>query len=177
MVLSRRFLMALLLMTGLLAGVGCGTDYIRDDQMYKDDADFRIDEDAEIEDTVENREVLDVLATYRKAVVNKDFGTLKRLVSTQYYDNAGTTNTTEDDYNAEDLSEVFEMMAQGAREIRYGVMVREVAVNGDRATVDYKFDYAYKYGLDGESSWDVGIDVNRLELVREDGGWRITSGL
>src|SRR5690554_6495624 len=164
MVSMRRLVMALVMMTGLLAGVGCGTDYIRDDQLYKDDPDFQIDEDSEIEDTLKNREVLDVLATYRKAVVSKDFGTLKRLVSAQYYDNAGTTSTTEDDYNAEDLSKVFEMMAQGAREIRYGVRVREVGVQGDRASVDYKFEYAYKYGM-GRSEEHTSELQSRPHLV------------
>ncbi|TDP71804.1 SnoaL-like protein [Bradymonas sediminis] len=177
MVSMRRLVMALVISTGLLAGVGCGADYIRDDQIYKDDIDFRIDDDSQIEDTLENREVLDVLASYRKAVVTKDFGTLKRLISPNYYDNAGTTNTTEDDYSASDLAEVFEMMAQGAREIRYDVLVRDVKVKGERATVDYKFDYAYKYVIADESSWDAGVDVNRLELEREDGVWRIVSGL
>lgn len=177
MVSMRRLLVAFVISTGLLAGVGCGSDFIRDDQIYKDDPDFRIDEDSEIEDTLENREALDVLATYRKAVVAKDFGTLKRLISPNYYDNAGTTDTTEDDYSAEDLGEIFELMAQGAREIRYDVMVSAVDIKGDRATVDYKFEYAYQYVSADDSSWDVGVDVNRLELVKENGRWLIISGL
>lgn len=177
MVLMRRLVMILVLSTGVLAGIGCNSDYIRDDEIYSDDPDFRIDEDSEIEDSLENRQVLDVLANYRKAVVSKDFGSLKRLISEQYYDNAGTTNTTEDDYSADQLAELFEMMAQGASEIRYDVLVRDVEVKGQRAAVDYKFDYAYQYVVADDSSWDVGVDVNRLELAFEDGQWRIISGL
>lgn len=173
----QKLLILLLLSMVVLAGVGCGPSYIRADQLYVDDPNFQVDEESKIVDSTENREVLDVLAHYRRAVVNKDFGSLKRLISSNYYDNAGTTDTTADDYDATHLTQVFEMMAQSAREIRYDVLVKAVKVENNRAHVDYQFDYAYQYVVADDVSWDAGVDVNRLELVLEDGQWRIVSGL
>jgi hypothetical protein len=171
------------LITGMLLGlvavlsVGCAGNHIRADDIYADDPGFQIDEDAEIVDTTEHRQVLDVLAHYRRAVITKNFGALKRLVAPDYYENAGTTDTTSDDYGADDLPEVFELMAQGAEEIKYNVLVQSVEVRKDRAVVEYQFDYAFQYKVGEEEAWDAGVDVNRLELIQQDGRWRIIAGL
>ncbi len=177
MAFVQRLLVGILIGVVALMSVGCGGDYIRSENIYTDDPGFQIEEDAEIPDTTVNRQVLDVLAHYRRAIVNKDFGALKRLVSDDYYDNAGTTDTTQDDYSADKLPEIFELMAQHAEDIQYDVEVQNVDIRKDRAFVSYEFDYAYKYNIAGDSAWDAGVDVNRLELVQEDGKWRIISGM
>lgn len=177
MALTRQLVVMLIVALTALGSVACGSDYIRSENLYADDPGFTIDDETEIPDTTVNREVLDVLAHYRQAVISKDFGSLKRLVSKHYYDNGGTTDTTTDDYSAEHLGKVFELMAQHADDIKYNVTVKDVEVRKDRAFVDYKFDYAYQYKVDDEVAWDAGVDVNRLELAREDGRWMIVSGL
>lgn len=173
----RKFILLLFIVLGASAAVGCGGNYLRADQLYADEPGFRVDEESRIPDTTENREVLDILAHYRRAVVQKDFGSLKRLISSNYYDNAGTTDTTSDDYGADELPEIFELMAQNARDIRYDVLVKKVEVDHNQAYVDYQFDYAFQYAVADDVSWDAGVDVNRLQLVLEDGKWRIISGL
>ncbi|MFW5966749.1 MAG: hypothetical protein ACOCV2_04480, partial [Persicimonas sp.] len=90
----RRLLAAMVIAAVTAAGFGCGGEYLRDDDLYEDDPAFRIDEEAEIPDAHKYRRVLDVLAHYRRAVVEKDVGTLRRLASESYYENAGTTDTT-----------------------------------------------------------------------------------
>ncbi|QDG54017.1 hypothetical protein FIV42_25735 [Persicimonas caeni] len=177
MALMRRFVVVFLVSLTALSSVACGSDYIRSEELYADNPGFNIDEEAEIADTTTNRQVIDVLVHYRQAVVNKDFGALKRLISEDYYDNAGTTDTTTDDYSAEHLGEVFEMMAQHAQDIKYNVLVQGVEVSKDRAFIDYKYDYAYQYKVGEDVAWDAGVDVNRLELIQEGGKWRIVSGL
>lgn len=163
----------------LVAGAltACGPTYLRTESHYADERGFTIDEEAQIADTVEHRQVLDVLVQYRSAIVRKDVGSLKRLVSDEYYENSGTTNTTSDDYGAEALPEVYEMMAQNADNIRYEVKVKDLVVDGTRAYVDYEYEYAYKFDIGEQPSWDAGIDVNRLELLEDDGEWKIISGL
>lgn len=156
---------------------GCGAKQLRSDDFYAEDPDFSIDEEAKIEDTTETREVLDVLWQYRQALVKKDFGTLNRLVSDDYYENAGTTGTTADDYSRADLDEIFEMMAQSAESIRYKIRVQDVQVQGGRAHVDYEFDYSFKYDVGDAETWDAGTDVNRIVMAREGERWRIVSGM
>lgn len=155
----------------------CAPQYLRSERHYQDEPGFVIDKEAEIADTTENRQILDVLLQYRSAVVRKDVGTLKRLVSARYYDNAATTDTTRDDYGADDLNEVFEMMAQHTDQIRYDVTVKAVEVQRNVAWIDYEFRYAYEYSVGDAPTWDAGIDVNRLQLEAEDGEWKIVSGL
>lgn len=160
-----------------LSVTGCGDQYIRADEIYQNDPGFNLAEDAEIPDTTESRKALDVLARYRQAVVQKDFGTLNRLVAQDYYDNAGTTDTTDDDYDAERLSEVFELMAKHTESITYKVMVKGVTIQKDRAFVDYEYEYSYQYKFGDDTQWDAGVDVNRLELVQLNGNYKIVSGL
>ncbi len=172
-----RKLAFLTLATMLFIGVGCGPSYLKKESHYADEVGFTIDDEARIADTVEHRKVLDVLVQYRSAIVRKDVGSLKRLVSDEYYENGGTTNTTSDDYGSDALPEVYEMMAQHAENIRYEITVKELAVDGRRATIDYEYQYAYQFSIGEQPSWDAGIDVNRLELMDDDGEWKIVSGL
>ncbi len=165
------------LIVSLVAVVGCGNDYLRTEDHYADEVGFVIDEEAEIPDTVDARQVVDVLVQYRRAVVRKDVGTLRRLVSERYYDNGGTTDTTRDDYAAESLPEVFELMAQNANQIKYDVKVKGVEVGERTASIDYEYEYAYQYQVGEQTNWDAGIDVNRLQLEAEEDGWKIVSGL
>lgn len=163
---------------GLVAMLtGCASNQVQGDDLYPDEPHFQISEDAEIRDDADAREVLDVLYRYREAMVSKDFGSLTRLVSQDFYDNAGTTHTTEDDYGYDELSEVFEMMAEYATQIQYEVIVKDVVVDDYRAHIDYEFEYAYQYEMADQETWDAGVDVNRLELQRENDRWRIISGL
>ena len=156
---------------------GCASNQLKGDDLYPNEEGFRIGEDAEVQDTPEVREVLDILFQYRTALVAKDFGTLNRLVSENYYENAGTTHTTADDYGYAELAEVFEMMAEYAEQIRYSVLVQDVSVRGNQAHIDFEFEYAFQYRIADEETWDAGLDVNRMELLRENGQWRIISGL
>jgi hypothetical protein len=166
-----------LLVALFVASIGCGPAYLKKESHYAEEVGFTIDDEAQIPDTVENRQVLDVLVQYRSAIVRKDVGSLKRLVSAEYYENGGTTNTTTDDYGAEQLPKIYEMMAQHAENIRYEVTVKELVVDGQRAYVDYEYQYAYQFKVGEQPSWDAGIDVNRLELLDQDGEWKIISGL
>ncbi len=157
--------------------VGCVSSGLQTDDLYPDATDFQISERAEIEDTEDARDIIHVLYEYREALVSKDFGTLNRLVSEHYYDNAGTTHTTADDYGYDELSSIFEMMAEYADQVQYEVIVQDVVIDGARAHIDYEFEYAFRYEIADSETWDAGVDVNRLEMHREGDQWRITSGM
>lgn len=169
-----RYLTALVITLFLL---GCGQAYLRTDSHYENEVGFSIDEEAKIADNTENRKVIDVLMQYRRAMIRKDVGTLRRLVSERYYDNAATTDTTRDDYSAEQLPELFEMFVQSTEQIKYDVKVKRVQVTDRNAYVDYEFKYAYRYKVGESPTWDAGLDVNRLQLESENGEWKIVSGL
>lgn len=174
----RQVLAATIIAAVAVVGFGCAGDYLREDDLYEDDPAFQIDEKAEIPNTPEYRRVLDVLAHYRRAVVDKDIGTLRRLASESYYENAGTTDTTRDDYSADQLGAVFDLISN-ASDIQFEVTVEDVELDedGQHASFDFAYEFAYKYEVGGDSAWDADRDVNRLELLHEGGHWRIVSGM
>ncbi len=167
----------MLLMCLCLVATGCAAGQLQDENFHEEDTEFRIDEEAKIEDNETNREVLEVLLKYRQALVRKDFGELGAMISDDYYDNGSTTNTTRDDYGKEQLSEFFEMLANHSESIQYRVMVKQVQVNKSEAFIDYEYRFAYQFKVGDEESWDAGVDVNRLELKRVGEQWKIVSGL
>lgn len=177
MMIIRRFFPLMILLVFSATSIGCAGNFIRGDELYPDDPHFSIDEQAQIEDTTDARQLLDVLFQYRRALVSKDFGTLLRLVSDDYYDNAGTTHTTADDYGRDELDEHFELLANYAQQIRYRIVVKDVQIDGGRAHIDYEFEYAFQYRIGDHETWDAGVDVNRVEFLREGERWRISSGM
>jgi len=166
-----------LVSASVLSSGACASQTIRDEELYDEQKGFRIADEAEISDNEKNRKVLNVVARYQRALTNKDFGTLRSLIAADYYDNSGTTDTTEDDYGADRLPEIYELMAQHAEEIKYDITIQRVHYERRRALVEYEYEYSYKFEVDDKPSWDAGFDVNQLELVSADGGWKIVSGL
>lgn len=172
------FLITLALCVVCLTSVtACGPSYLVDDNFYAEDLDFRIDQEAKIEDTQAHRDVLDVIARYRVALVKKDVGALNGMIAADYYENAGTTHTTKDDYGQTQLGDVFEMMAQHSESIQYQITIKDMEVLKREAHVDYEYRYAYQYKVGEETSWDAGVDVNRVQLRQIEGQWKIVSGL
>lgn len=169
-----RFLVTLFI---LFSFVSCAAGNLNTRDHYEDQPGFTIDEEAVIPDTLANREVIDVLLQYQNALVRKDFGSLKRLISPNYFDNSGTTNTTVDDYDHKTLTNIFETMAKHSEDIKYKIVLKSIEILEKKAFLDYEFEYAYAHKVGGELSWDAGVDVNRLELVSENGEWKIISGL
>lgn len=156
---------------------GCAASQLQDENFHEEDTEFRIDEDAEIEDNASNREVLEVLLKYRQALVRKDFGELGQMIADDYYDNGSTTNTTRDDYGKDQLSEFFEMLANHSESIQYRVLIKQMRVDKSEAFIDYEYRFAYQFKVGDEESWDAGVEVNRLELKRVGDSWKIVSGL
>ena len=150
-------------------GVGCGPALIDDSAV--------VSADAEIHDTPENREIVELVDNYRRALEDKDIGTLRRLISSDYYENAGTSHTTGDDYGYDGLTHVFELYAENVRQLRLSVLVREIEIRGDHANVYVDFVYNMLYVVEGQERWQVDRDLNRLELVREGAEWRVVAGL
>ena len=157
--------------------VGCSTSSPMEDAFWAKDVEFVVDKEADIKDVKSNRDILDVLARYRQALVRKNFGEINALVASDYYDNSSTTNTTRDDYGQNQLPEIFELLANHAESIQYRIVVKGIEIEEDRAFVDYEYRYAYQYRISDEIQWDAGVDVNRVQFKRVGADWKITSGL
>lgn len=169
MTMSFRLLLTCLLVATGLCSVACGPALIDDSAV--------VAADAEIPDTPENREIVELVDNYRRALEDKDVGTLRRLISSDYYENAGTSHTATDDYGYDHLTDVFELFAENVRQLRLSVSIRQIQIQGDRANVYVDFGYNMLYVVDGQERWQVDNDLNRIELAREGDEWRVIAGL
>ncbi len=160
------------LLAALLLVTGCGPNHIDNFET------LRFDEKSEILDTQENREVLEVLHAYRIALQNRESENIESLISDEYYENGGTTNTSDDDYGRTGLPTVLSRLEERVKSVKLDIVVKDMKVQDDRAWVVFEYLWNYKYQVDDVPKWESGRDVNRIDLVRDDGGlWKITRGL
>jgi hypothetical protein len=147
----------------LLAALGCGPKYI---------------EGTEIEATEENREIFQTVELYRSAVERRDVEALKGLVSRKYFENGSTTDDSRDDYGAEGVEQrLLPKLRDNVRKVEYRVLLKRIAVDGDRAVAEYEYFWKFMFSEGGRDYWQQKNDFNRLEFAREDGVWRIVAGL
>lgn len=133
---------------------------------------------SEILDTETNRTVWEVVMRYRDAVEARDADAIGAMVSRRYYENAGTTDSDTDDYGYESLlMEVLPSLRDNIKTVQYRILMQDIAIDGDRAWADYEFYCNYRYVEGGREGWRQLNDFNRLELVWEDGTWKIAAGL
>ena len=131
-----------------------------------------------VEDNPENRAVYDVVEAYRQAVEQRDSERLRFLVSQRYYENASSTDTSNDDYGYGELAErVIPKLRDNIKKVQYRILLRKVAIEGDRAFAEFEYFAKYLFSEGGREQWKALNDFNRLDLVREDGSWKIMAGL
>ena len=132
-----------------------------------------------IEDTPENREIVGLVDTYRKAVEERDEVTLLRMVSRKYNENGSTTDTQDDDYGYGTLTDqVLPQLHDNVKEIHYRVQIRRIGrPDAEHAYAEFEFLARFLYAEGGREKWQTLNDFNRLDLVLEDGAWKIESGL
>lgn len=132
----------------------------------------------EIPDTDDNREIYDRVLHYRDLMEERNVDGILEMVSRDYYENNGTTETDRDDYGYETLrDEVLPKLRENIQAVQYQVLLRRIEVDDDRARADFEYFYRFKFVEGGEEGWAQKNDFNRLEFKREDGTWKIVAGL
>jgi len=130
----------------------------------------------DIDDTRENRSLIAVVDEYRKAFVNRNVQGIMALVSRDYFDDAGTSDTSDDvDYRLlpQVLAETFGKLP----DVKLDIGVTEIRVTGDKASVDMFYDARYRVATPRREVPKRDSDVQRLVLKREGEQWKIISGL
>ena len=131
-----------------------------------------------VEDTAQNRGVHEIVEAYRTAMEKRDEDQIRELVSRQYYENASTTNKSTDDYGFDVLAErVIPKLRDNIKKIQLRILLKKVTVDGDRAFAEYEYFAKYLFSEGGQEQWKALNDFNRLDLIREDGNWKIIAGL
>ncbi|MCS6800058.1 MAG: hypothetical protein NZ898_16330 [Myxococcota bacterium] len=143
-----------------VAAAGCATSYIPN---------------TTVEDNDENRQVIEFMERYRLAVERRDAGALLAMASRRYYDDAGTPGT-EDDLDYERLQRHLVAMAERLDDVRYEIRYRRVTHTADRVLVDFTYTGSFRL-REPPDHWARRIGDNRVVLARENGSFRILSGM
>lgn len=132
----------------------------------------------EVPDTPENREIIDLVETYRVAVESKDIDTLAAITSKRYFENASTTGKVSDDYGHKELiKNVLPILRDNIVKVVYAIHVTKIVVSGRDASVFMDYELTFQLVEGGQEAWATSRDKNRLDLTREDGAWKIVSGM
>ena len=131
----------------------------------------------DVRNTAFNREIVEVVERYRKAIETRDADALKAMLSKRYYENASTTETDADDYGYDRVVEkIFPMLSDNVERVFYQVRIKKIKRSGSRTLVNVDYVLRFRYTDGQESHWAMQSDINQLELVMEDNVWRIRTG-
>lgn len=156
-------LFAFLLHAFALGGVvGCGTKNIPNTR---------------VPDTSDNREVLDFVEKYRKAVEDRDIGSLLQMTSRDYFDDMGTPQG-EDDVDYDALQAGLQRLRQDVLGARYQISYRAVTfTENSKVLVDLLYTGWFKVTTPDGDQWRRRLEPHRIVLAREDRGFKIVSGM
>lgn len=131
----------------------------------------------DIEDTSENRRLVEFCEVYRHAVEHRDIDKLLSLAHADYYEDGGNVDAT-DDLDYAGLKAYLEAEFVRARAIRYEMRYRTVARN-ERNGWDVIYTYSASYKLpDGEREvWHREVADNQLVLVPSGETFKILAGM
>jgi hypothetical protein len=129
-----------------------------------------------VEDTKENRRVLEFIDQYRKAVEAQNMGELLSLTSERYYDDMGTPQG-DDDIDYKVLKEGLARLRKEVQEVRYQISYRGVTHAGDHVLVDVLYTGWFKINTTEGPQWRRRLEPHRLVVAEENGKYKILSGM
>lgn len=130
-----------------------------------------------VEDTPENREIVDFVEKYRHAVEDRDSVGLLQMASRDYYDDMGTP-AGEDDVDYDTLKAGLDRLRNDVIAARYQISYRGLNyASQDRVLVDLLYTGWFKVTTPDGPQWRRRLEPHRIVVAREDGHLRILSGM
>jgi hypothetical protein len=131
----------------------------------------------DVEDTEDNRRIIDFCEQYRHAVEARNIPMLLKLADPRYYEDGGNADSS-DDMDYDGLREYLEGEFKQTRAIRYEMHYRRV-LPGKKKTlmVDYTYTASYKIPSPSGDLWRRRVADNRLELVPTGETFKIIAGM
>ena len=130
----------------------------------------------EVADTPDHRALLQVLDSFIHAYETKNIDSLVSLASKNFFETSGSTET-DDDYNYDGLRDHFTEHFKMVEKIKLEMQLKDIKVENDQALVDYRYVTRYLMKLPSGDKWKLTDEVNRMKLAREEGQWKILSGM
>jgi hypothetical protein len=131
----------------------------------------------DVEDTDDNRRIIDFCEKYRHAVEQRNVPMLLKLADPKYYEDGGNADSA-DDMDYAGLEEYLQDKFRQTRAIRYEMHYRRVT-EGRKNTlfVDYTYSASYKIPSPTGELWRRRVADNRLEVIPVGETFRILSGM
>jgi hypothetical protein len=130
----------------------------------------------ELADTPDHRALLKVMDSWRAAFQNKDTNALTALASPRFFESSGSTGT-KDDFAYQGIKTHFEEHFKNVKQCVMDYDIKGVTVDKDTAEIDYHYISRYLMVLPSGERWQLTDDLARMKLVRENGEWKILSGM
>ena len=129
-----------------------------------------------IEDTAENRAVLEVFGRYKQALEARDATAIVGLTTPDYSD-PGDPSRGIDPVDREGLPKKLQTYLSKVTGLRLEATVKDVEVKGNEARLDYFQVLRYAIATPSGEKWKSESDDARMMFVRVNGEWKIASGL
>lgn len=132
----------------------------------------------DVEDTSENRSIIEFCEKYRKAVERRDVIQLMKFAHDNYYEDGGNIDS-EDDLDKAGLEGYLRGKFSDAKAIRYEIRYRRIGKGrNDVVFVDFTYSASYQLPTEEGDVWRRTVADNRLELVPKKGdGFLILTGM
>ena len=130
-----------------------------------------------IPDKPKNREIIKVVEKYRRAMMNRDAGTLMSMAHPHYYEHSGTPKG-KDDYGYKGLLDVIKKRMKQLRAMRYNIKYRKIKwVSNKQVEVEYYIDASYQIATpDGTDKWSRYTHHNKIILIKHKDRWLFVRG-
>lgn len=131
----------------------------------------------DVEDTSDNRKVIQFCEDYRHAVEDKNIGRLMSMVSPRYHEDGGNT-IDDDDMDVDGLKEYLTTTFVKTAGIRYEIRYRRVTfTETSKVYVDYTYAGSFKIAVPKGFEWRHTVADNRLELIPDGETYKIIAGM
>jgi len=129
-----------------------------------------------IQDTPQNRAVLDVFGRYKQALEARDAGAIVALTTPDYSD-PGDPARGIGPIDHEGLGQRLKGDLSKVTGVRLEATVKDVEVKGEEARLDYFQVLRFAVATPSGEKWKSESDDARMRFVRLNGEWKIASGL
>lgn len=133
-------------------------------------------EGTNIEDSPTTRAILDVFNRYRQALEARDSTALLALAAPSYSDPGDAVHGVAPTDHAS-LERKLQQDFSKVTGLRLEATIKDLAVEGDRARLDYFQVLRYAVATPGGERWKSESDDARMRFVKVSGEWKIASGL
>lgn len=131
----------------------------------------------DVEDSDFNRRVIEFCEDYRHAVERRNIALLLKLAATDYYEDGGSIDTS-DDLDYAGLKDYLEGRFRDVKAVRYEVRYRDVTFGREQQVfVDFTYSASYKLPTEHGDVWRRRVADNRLELLPEGESFKILAGM